>query len=182
MVIKSRILKYLFPTLLTFLRLAAAPLFYYSFFHSSCIYATIIILLSGLTDVLDGFIARKLDASSIFGAYFDVVVDFILILVVFIAFYQKLWYDFLVFFAIAIPFLFFIVTSQNKKPIYDPIGKHLGTFLMFMIVITLCIPFPVVRKTITCLLVVYSLISVATRCFFLLKFSAKPGKSYSLQT
>lgn len=66
------------PNLLTLLRIVLIPVFvavYYLPFTWSHLLTTVIFLLAALTDWLDGFLARKLNQSSAFGAFLDPVAD-----------------------------------------------------------------------------------------------------------
>jgi len=74
------------PSLITSLRIIFPPSFLYTFFLDLKIFSFLIFFFLSLTDVLDGYIARKMDTCSFKGAYFDIAADFILILVVFTSF------------------------------------------------------------------------------------------------
>lgn len=66
------------PNLLTLLRIVLIPVFvgvYYLPFAWSHLLTTAIFLLAALTDWLDGYLARKLNQSSAFGAFLDPVAD-----------------------------------------------------------------------------------------------------------
>ena len=160
-------IKYLLPSAITLIRLLAAPLFFYVFLNSSCILAILVFVLAALTDILDGAMARRLGATSNTGAYFDATVDFILIVVVFVAFFQRAWYGLPILMLIMLPFIGFVWTSGIKKPVYDPVGKYLGAFLMIMIVLTLLIPYPIVRKILTYILLSLSMFSMISRMRYL---------------
>lgn len=68
------------PTLLTWARIVAIPLivgvFYLDFLpaHQN-LFATVLFVLVALTDWLDGYLARKLNQTSSFGAFLDPVAD-----------------------------------------------------------------------------------------------------------
>ncbi len=72
------------PTVLTWARIAAIPLLVGVFYlplsaeHRNAIAATLFVLFA-LTDWLDGYLARKLNQTSAFGAFLDPVADKILI-------------------------------------------------------------------------------------------------------
>ena len=78
------------PTYLTLLRIALIPLlavFFYLPWEYSRLACTVIFVLAGLTDWLDGYLARKMGLETAFGAFLDPVADklmvaFVLILVV----------------------------------------------------------------------------------------------------
>ena len=64
------------PNLLTFLRLLLIPVFVYYFsFKGNLNVSVAILAVSGVTDVLDGFIARKFNMITPFGTVFDPIVD-----------------------------------------------------------------------------------------------------------
>ena len=71
------------PNMLTWLRIALIPLFVAVFYlpdgwvpaHKSNVIASGIFLLAALTDWLDGWLARKLNQMSAFGAFLDPVAD-----------------------------------------------------------------------------------------------------------
>lgn len=66
------------PNILTLLRIALIPvfvLFYYMPSHWSYLAATVVFALAAFTDWLDGYLARRLGATSAFGAFLDPVAD-----------------------------------------------------------------------------------------------------------
>lgn len=66
------------PNLLTLLRIALIPLFvlaYYLPFRGANELATGLFILAGVTDWLDGYLARRLNQHSHFGAFLDPVAD-----------------------------------------------------------------------------------------------------------
>jgi len=66
------------PNMLTLLRIALIPLFvaiYYSPLEHASIIATLVFIAAGITDWLDGYLARKLGQHSPFGAFLDPVAD-----------------------------------------------------------------------------------------------------------
>jgi len=66
------------PNLLTLLRILLIPVFivaYYLPFHWAPLLATALFVLAALTDWLDGYLARRLNQASPFGAFLDPVAD-----------------------------------------------------------------------------------------------------------
>ncbi len=66
------------PNILTTFRLLLVPVFILVFFsdiQNQLIYAMLIFLLAGATDVIDGYIARKYNCTSIIGKILDPVAD-----------------------------------------------------------------------------------------------------------
>ena len=70
------------PNLLTLLRIILIPVFviaYYLPYSWANLLTTVIFLLAALTDWLDGYLARKLNQASAFGAFLDPVADKLMI-------------------------------------------------------------------------------------------------------
>lgn len=64
------------PNALTVLRFLLIPIFVYSYLFTKSIVASVIILaISGITDVLDGYIARKYNMITQWGSAFDPIAD-----------------------------------------------------------------------------------------------------------
>ena len=151
------------PDALSYIRILLSPIFFYTFINGLILISIGILVLEGITDILDGFIARKKGSSSIKGAYLDVTSDFILIISCFIAFVVMGWYDSLIIVLIILMFILFIGTSGLKNPVYDPVGKYLGAYLMVMILISLIFPEPFIRQILVVLLIIISLCSIISR-------------------
>ena len=85
------------PNMLTVFRIFLIPIFvivYYLPVSWAAIVAAFIFLLAGLTDILDGYLARKLDQSTPFGAFLDPVADKIMVavsLVMIVEHYSVVW-------------------------------------------------------------------------------------------
>jgi phosphatidylglycerophosphate synthase len=159
------------PNGLTSIRFIAAPLFFYAFLNDLFLISAFILVLTGITDVLDGYIARKMDATSNIGSYLDVTSDFVLIITCFFAYVIRNWYDPLILLLIITMFILFIGTSGLQKPVYDPVGKYLGAYLMGMIFISLLFPEHLFRQILLIILVIFCLVSVISRLFFFLRCS-----------
>jgi CDP-diacylglycerol--glycerol-3-phosphate 3-phosphatidyltransferase/cardiolipin synthase len=153
------------PNALTYFRFIAAALFFYTFFNDFILISLLLIVLAGITNILDGNIARKIDSTSNKGAYLDVISDFALIITCFLAFVIKGWYNPLILILIITMFILFIGTSGLKKPVYDPVGKYLGAYLMVMIFILLLFQEPLIREILLVLLVIIWLVSIISRLY-----------------
>ena len=67
------------PNTITLLRLIAIPHLIYSFNYLSMFVTFSIFLVAIISDLVDGYVARKISSTSKIGAYLDVIVDFIFI-------------------------------------------------------------------------------------------------------
>jgi phosphatidylglycerophosphate synthase len=81
------------------------------------------------TDLLDGYLARRLGLSSKFGTYFDVTTDFILVFCMFLTFNSKAFVPEWILILITFVFAQFAITSIYSDKIYDPVGKYYGSLL-----------------------------------------------------
>lgn len=70
------------PNVLTLIRLALIPVFIILFYWPtdlSNLYAAIVFIIAALTDLLDGYLARRLKLTTKFGAFLDPVADKIIV-------------------------------------------------------------------------------------------------------
>jgi cardiolipin synthase len=63
------------PNLLSFLRIALVPVFVWSLFNEMFLSAVLVLMLAGVTDFLDGYLARKLNQMTKLGKILDPVAD-----------------------------------------------------------------------------------------------------------
>ena len=63
------------PNILTMLRFVLIPFIFIAIIHSDYVLAFILLTLSGITDILDGFIARKFNFITNFGKLIDPIAD-----------------------------------------------------------------------------------------------------------
>jgi phosphatidylglycerophosphate synthase len=130
----------LVPSSISALRLVALPLFLYFFFSGNTTLATLVFASAAVTDLIDGYIARKLGVKSKFGAYFDAAADFIFIAGIFAAFTIRNYYPSWMIVLIAVSFTQFLFSSFYTKRLYDPLGKYVGSVLYIAIALTLLSP------------------------------------------
>lgn len=72
---------YTLPNLLTFSRLAAAPFIGYFVLHDSHAWAAGLLAYAGVTDLLDGWIARRWNSQTVVGTVIDPMADKVLMTV-----------------------------------------------------------------------------------------------------
>ena len=169
------------PNTITLLRLIALPHLVYSFNHLTIFVTFSIFLASIVTDVIDGYVARKLRATSKLGVYLDVVVDFLFITGMYLSFSFNGIYSPWLLLIIVFVFTQFIVSNIIlKQIIYDPIGKYFGSILFGGIGITILISDQVISNLIifsdqvvytmvTVFLVIFALTSLLSRFLYLLR-------------
>jgi cardiolipin synthase (CMP-forming) len=73
------------PNLFTLARLVLAPFVAADILHNRYGRAIVLFFLAGLSDVIDGFVARRFEATTPAGAYFDPIADKILLSVIYIS-------------------------------------------------------------------------------------------------
>jgi cardiolipin synthase len=73
------------PNLFTLLRLVLAPFVAADILHRRYGRAMVLFFLAGVSDAIDGFLARRLGESTRLGAYFDPIADKILLSVIYIS-------------------------------------------------------------------------------------------------
>lgn len=70
---KSKI--FTIPNILSFFRILLIPVIVLAYFNGNAIWAFVLIGISGLTDIVDGFIARKFNMTSKLGKILDPIAD-----------------------------------------------------------------------------------------------------------
>src|SRR3990170_8765237 len=73
------------PNLLTILRILLVPVFVIYVIHNNFWMALVIFILEGITDGLDGLIARLLNQKTVIGAYLDPIADKMLLISAYIS-------------------------------------------------------------------------------------------------
>jgi CDP-diacylglycerol--glycerol-3-phosphate 3-phosphatidyltransferase len=159
------------PYILVALRILLSPAFLYAFMLNFTEIAVMLYLAAFISDAADGHLAKWVatTSSSAIEAYLDPVADFVLVLTSFCAFSLRQFYPSWILLAFALMFLFFIISSKRRGPLYDPVGKYYGTFLMTTIGITLFFPIEPVLSGVLLSIVAYTLTLVMYRTFFLWK-------------
>ena len=162
------------PCTLTSMRIAALPLLFYLYGFGDPAVALFLFILLGSTDLLDGYLARKLKVNSQAGALFDASADFILILGLFLLFINAGLYPVWVSGLIIFVFAQFIFSSLLSKKLYDPVGKYYGSFLYVAAALTLAFPIPLLCSIVVVSFVIFTTISLTSRiAHFLRSFEVK---------
>jgi phosphatidylglycerophosphate synthase len=151
------------PTFISSLRIAALPLFCYLFNQGNITACLILLAFCAVTDFFDGYLARKLESTSRFGAYYDATTDFILMIGIFTIFYVMSYYQIWFLILIAASFIQFLATCRYFKKLYDPAGRYLGSALYIGAVLTLLWPTQAIYDFVQYAFLVFFLISLASR-------------------
>jgi len=122
------------------MRIAVLPFFFYFYNVGNITVCLILLAFSAATDFFDGYLARRLKATSRFGGYYDAATDFVLVFGIFAFFSSNGIYPAWLLFVIALSFVQFLVSSLYSKKLYDPVGKYMGSALYIGIVLTLVFP------------------------------------------
>ncbi len=151
------------PAFISSLRIIALPVFFFLFAQENTLGCLILLTFCASTDYLDGGLARKLKVTSQFGAYYDALTDFILMIGIFTIFYGVSFYPAWFLFLITASFMQFLATSRYTKKIYDPVGRYLGSALYIGVVLTLIYPVPTSFSFVQYAFTVFFLVSLVSR-------------------
>jgi phosphatidylglycerophosphate synthase len=158
------------PNIITILRLIVLPYLIYSFYYLDLLVTSSIFLASIVTDLLDGYVARKLKVTSKIGAYLDVIVDFLFIFGMYVTFVLKEIYSPWILLVIVFIFTQFVISNIIlKQTIYDPIGKYYGSILFGGIGITILSTEQQIIGLITSFIIIAALLSLLSRFYYLTK-------------
>jgi phosphatidylglycerophosphate synthase len=159
----SEILQYI-PNFVTFLRIVALPHLVYAFNHQITLVSYVLFILAIGTDLIDGFIARKINFNSTLGAYLDVIFDFLFIFGMYFNFIVKGIYPPWILIMIIFVFSQFIFSNMYlKKTIYDPIGKYYGSLLFGGIGLTLLFTYSLIYQIVTLGIIISTAASIISR-------------------
>jgi len=134
------------PNFLTLIRMAIIPFFVLAVIDSDFRLALWTFLVAGLTDALDGWMARRFDMESVFGAYLDPIADKLLIVTAYVSLTVPmghrlvipLWLAILAlardFLIMTVALILYVVEGVRRFP-PSPLGKA----TTFIHVLTICV-------------------------------------------
>ncbi|MGD6808003.1 MAG: CDP-alcohol phosphatidyltransferase family protein [Candidatus Bathyarchaeia archaeon] len=160
------------PNFISSMRVATLPIFLVLFSLQNIAACLILLAFSAATDYFDGYYARKLEATSKFGAYFDATSDFALTAGIFTLFTINGTYPIWLILLIVAHFGQFVITSIFAKKLYDPIGRYMGSALYIGIVLTLLVPAQAIYLFVEYAFLVFFLASLSSRIISLSRKSA----------
>ncbi len=159
----------LIPSGISLIRVILSPIFFLTLINNYQSLSIFIFLFAIVTDVSDGYIARKYGLNSVSGAYIDVASDFIFICTSFLAFIIMGIYPFWILIPITFMFLQFLITSRGRINIYDPVGKYYGSLLFISVFISLITTDSMIYPILTVIIILFSAISLVSRLLFVYK-------------
>jgi len=163
------------PSLVTALRLMAIPVIWILWLREMRPAAVGLYGFVVLSDVLDGWLARRLDAVTRFGGFFDAITDIVVILSLLALLTWRgvvpLWVPI----APAVLAGIFLATSSRAAPRYDPIGKYYGAVLFVVVGILLWGVGPVARTALSVVILVASGAVLVSRWIARPKPAARPS-------
>jgi phosphatidylglycerophosphate synthase len=168
------------PSGISALRVPFAAWFFFA--YDSLQSWTLALLVAAIvTDMLDGYLARRLKVASSFGAYWDVTADFLFVLTAFTTFVRHGLYPSWILLLIGAMFVQFLLTSRQGRPVYDPVGKYYGAFLFVVIGITLVFPGSEIRATALIGLLGLTVVSLSSRAVALLALKSANRPSHRIE-
>jgi len=135
-------MKYLFTiaNLITLMRLLFLPFFILTYLLDKSILAASILLLMGISDILDGFVARALRQESEFGNKFDKQVDLIMMLCIVSAIFLKNMPQFFLLVSTIGAIIIIIYSNHllhSKKIRNTKYGKHISATVFGMAILAI---------------------------------------------
>ena len=157
------------PWTITALRVVVLPFLMYSFSQEIKAAAYALFLFAVSTDFLDGYLAKKLETTSMIGSYFDVTADFVFVSGMFIGFILEGFYSPWILFLIVFVFAQFMLTNvYSKHAVYDPVGKYYGSLMYGGIGLTLLFQEQLMFSIVTVGVVVSTIAALSSRLAYLL--------------
>ena len=156
----------LLPTVLTSLRFVIAPALAYVIYSYQLRVAFWLLMAVVLSDVLDGYLARKFEAESSFGAWLDVCADFTVVFLAFLALELKGLISLRILVIIVAMFIQFVLSSWlYLKPVYDPLGKYFGALLFASLLLITVIQDSNVLLLVSITILLFSSVSMLSRIY-----------------
>ena len=157
------------PSAITAMRIGFVPLLVFLVSNGMLFFGGVLFLFLLLSDLLDGYLARRFEVSSRFGTYFDVTADFILVFCMFIVFGSKGFCADWIMVLIVAMFAGFVLTGLSSSRIYDPVGKYYGSLLYGAIGLRFFFVGPLFYSMVTLGVAIFSAASILSRVIFFQK-------------
>ncbi len=129
--------------------------------------ALVLLVVAAASDLADGALARRLDATTRAGAYLDVAADLLVVLAGFGGLAavgaMPLWLPLVPLAAFAL----FLGTSGRARPVYDPLGRYFGGFLFGALAAALALRDPAAWSAITAAVLGMTAVTAGGRAAYL---------------
>jgi len=168
----SKLFRYL-PLIISVTRLVALPFLVLSLSYKLVFVADGLFLFAVATDFADGYVAKKLNVTDKFGAYFDATADFLFTFGVFLYFVACGFYSVWLLFFVAFEFAQFLLTSHFSKIVYDPVGKYYGSLLYGAVGLTLLFSGDLIYAIVSVGAVVATVTSLLSRLLYFVRVYAR---------
>ena len=159
------------PLFVSSLRISVLPLFIFLYAAGNLNLCLVVFVFAATTDLLDGYLARRMNVASKLGAYYDGITDFVLIIGIYAFFTLKSIYPIWLPLLIIASFAQFLATSQYAKKLYDPIGRYTGSALFIGIVLTIAFPTQAIFDFVQYAFIGFFVVSLVSRT---LSFKERP--------
>ena len=168
------------PSAVTAIRLALILPLVYLINNNLYVLGAALFLFSVSTDLIDGYLARKLGATSKFGTYFDATTDFIFILSLFATFITKGFCADWVLYVMTSVFAAFVLTSLRLTKVYDPVGKHYCSLLFGAIALRFFLSNQLFYDAVTLSVTAFAAASILSRATFIIEKHRSPAETKKL--
>jgi cardiolipin synthase (CMP-forming) len=158
------------PNQITFLRLGFLPFFLILISYEHYRWALLVLVFAGLSDAIDGLLARQLNQRSALGAYLDPIADKLLLSSSFIilAFKQKLaWWLTIIILSrdvmiLIVAVVILLISGYRPFPpsLYGKLTTAFQILLVFMVVLSAAFPHPAFQLVIRALVFVVTGLTV----------------------
>jgi len=170
-------LRWAAPSLVTAVRVLLLPVIVGTWIYGHVAVALFLYSLAVLSDVVDGFIARRLGAASGLGAFFDVIADVVLVVSLLVVLGLHSVVPRWLFLAPLMAASAFFMTSERTSPRYDPVGRHYGGILFLIVGCMLCGPCDLLCAMLCLLVGILSAIVLVNRLRLSIGFRRASGAS-----
>ena len=155
------------PLIVSSLRIGVLPIIIFFYATGDVDLSLAVFAFAAVTDLMDGYLARKMGVTSKFGAYYDGATDFVLVTGIYAFLISKAIYPIWLLLLITASFGQFLVSSLYTRKLYDPIGRYTGSALYLGIVLTLVFPTQAVFDFVQFAFIGFFVVSLASRALSL---------------
>lgn len=185
-------MKFTIPNLISVLRMGLVPLFIIAVLEGQSMRALILFLVAGLTDALDGFIARFANQQSLLGAYLDPIADKILLTSAYVALaipslnpgvQIPVWITVLVIardlLLVVVALILYLAVGIRKFPVTILSKINTATQVAAVLVVLLSALSPHLESIATTLLYLVAVLTVSSGVDYVIRYSRSSGQPAS---